>query len=116
VTLYLVLLKVPEARDNVAHSGSCGKALGDTDEAPEGRHTGSFMSFYFTRHARHALIPRPVSPLPGFMVISDAFPTVSTVGYVVTSLRDFRLHGIGSSPGMTGRCGTFDLKCIHEEG
>lgn len=82
-----ILLAAPEGRYNEAHRGSCGKGIVDTIEAPEGRHKGSLMRFCLTRHAR---ISYHVSPLPGFMVISNAFPTVSAAGYVVTSLRDFR--------------------------
>jgi hypothetical protein len=41
-----------------------------------------------------------VSPLPGLLIIVDPFPTVSTVGYVVTSLRDFQQHGFSPLPSI----------------
>src|SRR5215467_1060056 len=49
-----------------------------------------------------SLLASVVSPLSGFMFTSCIHPTVSTVGYVVTSLWDFRQHEPVNWPKLSG--------------
>src|SRR6266699_5783470 len=41
---------------------------------------------------------RSAAPAGAFLSLAALFPTASAVGYVVTSLRDCRQHGIGPLP------------------